>query len=279
MKTTNLFVAAIAAALLLASPAWAAYVDVIRADSPVGYFRMNETIASGDLVSSTTGAGAIHNAAASEPGPVVGNWLATFASGGLGEVEGVIAGDGAVDFQWQRSSARASTVPTSSSFTMEAWFKTDPAKSTPGGTIVSLTEDGVVSDAFEMYIKDGVLKMHFRNGFSTAYPAGTTAVVDAQWHHVAMVCTPGHASLYLDGAATPEIDVAVSQSWNGVVDTLRIGGRDRNTSLFVGALDEVAVYNTALSPAQITAHYDAVPEPATLGLLALGGLAGLRRRR
>ena len=48
---------------------------------------------------------------------------------------------------------------------------------------------------------------------------------------------------------------------------------------FDGAIDEVAVYDYALTATQIQNHYSVAPEPATLGLMLLGGLAMLRRKR
>jgi len=47
---------------------------------------------------------------------------------------------------------------------------------------------------------------------------------------------------------------------------------------YIGDLDEVAYYDYVLNQGQVTAHYF-VPEPATIALLSLGGLALLRRKR
>ena len=51
-----------------------------------------------------------------------------------------------------------------------------------------------------------------------------------------------------------------------------------------GLLDEVAIFDYVLTPAQITAHAVAMPEPSTYVLLAfsalaMAGYASCRRRR
>ena len=50
--------------------------------------------------------------------------------------------------------------------------------------------------------------------------------------------------------------------------------------MFDGTIDEVAIYARALSEDEVFAHYAAaVPEPGTLALLAVAGLAAVWRRR
>ena len=49
--------------------------------------------------------------------------------------------------------------------------------------------------------------------------------------------------------------------------------------MLLGSVDEMALFGTVLTDQNILDLYNAIPEPATLGLLILGGLAFLKHRR
>lgn len=112
-----------------------------------------------------------------------------------------------------------------------------------------------------------------------------------EWHLFTLVVTEGTgAELFIDGA---------SNDSNGNGDdafspdgTIYLGLRYDGTRQFNGWMDEVALWNQPLSQDNIDWLWNSgtgnslaapVPEPATLGLLALGGLAmtvsAARRRR
>ena len=116
------------------------------------------------------------------------------------------------------------------------------------------------------------------------------------WHHVAMVydSVANRRVLYFDGAKIGDQDgpgvgaIVTGGSWDIGNDTC-CGNRE-----FTGTLDDVAVFNHALSSADVQYIYfgglqglnapDAlnarIPEPTTSALaLALMGLSGLARRR
>ena len=99
---------------------------------------------------------------------------------------------------------------------------------------------------------------------------GTVAINDGTWHHVAGVwsapsgvaVSPSQFTLYVDGSPTPVNLCSIggaSAPLTGL-DGTRLGPN------FTGSLDEVAIYPTALSQAQINAHISAagyIPALAT----------------
>ena len=102
-----------------------------------------------------------------------------------------------------------------------------------------------------------------------------------RWVHYAAVYTPGTSmEIYLDGdpASIRTTGIPASQFSNNGRDVL-IGNRpDSSDCGWYGSLDEVRIYSDALSETEIEAVM-AIPEPATMLMLGLGGLALMRRKR
>ena len=73
-----------------------------------------------------------------------------------------------------------------------------------------------------------------------------TAISENQWHHVAVVCNAGQVTYYLDGVA----DGTATGGTGFNADNM---GDDPGSETFKGGVDEVRVYNGALSAAQVAA--------------------------
>jgi hypothetical protein len=110
---------------------------------------------------------------------------------------------------------------------------------------------------------NGTLRLELGNG----YIIGSTPINDGQWHHVAAtledVASPesSDVKLYVNGQldATTEIKaVAINTTSN---NDMLIGTdiQDRN---FAGTIDEVRIYNQALSAAEIAELYTATNQSA-----------------
>lgn len=129
------------------------------------------------------------------------------------------------------------------------------------------------------------------------------------WSHVVAVWNGTNPFLYVDGQLVDDTATG-SQSYKanegiGGTPSLSIGAYQNGDNPFSGSVDEVAFYPTALSPAQILAHYNTasspvagaysslvladgaveylqnVPEPTAASLLLIGlvGCGGLKRHR
>jgi hypothetical protein len=89
--------------------------------------------------------------------------------------------------------------------------------------------------------------------------ASTVAVTDtSRWHYVVATKDGSSVHLYLDG-----VDVTGTVSNQTMVDnTLPLSiGQSSSGAWFNGTIDEVALYNVALTPAQVSNHYSAPPTP------------------
>ncbi|HZQ47624.1 MAG TPA: LamG-like jellyroll fold domain-containing protein, partial [Verrucomicrobiae bacterium] len=141
-------------------------------------------------------------------------------------------------------------------FTIEAWIRRSSS------SIVSLDSDG--SDAkllcygpngydFGMKWSGNLYLMQF----TASGVEVQSGIIDTNWHHVAVTKTNTTVVFYVDGVAYPAAPYSVTFSFNSSV---AIGARgDNGYDSFYGAIDELSVYNLALTGTQIQTIYNAGP--------------------
>ena len=125
------------------------------------------------------------------------------------------------------------------------------------------------------------------NSYGGGVASGTTTLLENTWYHVVLVREGDDVTVYLNG----EEEISTTLAWNDnpgsptLGERFTAGNRVDHLSLSLGItgnVDEVAVWDEALTAEQVQGLYTlAVPEPST-GLLVAGALLGLasaRRRR
>ena len=80
---------------------------------------------------------------------------------------------------------------------------------------------------------------------------GKTEIPRWRWNHVVFVRDGNRVRVHLNGQATPEIDVERPAVRGAKLRDLFFGGRSDNQSNWEGRLDEIAVFDRALSPHEI----------------------------
>jgi hypothetical protein len=104
--------------------------------------------------------------------------------------------------------------------------------------------------------------------FQAVWDVRVGRIPDGKWHHVIGVLTrgaPDRLILYVDGVQMHAVNLATSGlSYSSTAGTGIAQGAGTATYYFPGGIDECAIYPTALTPAQIAAHYAArnyLPHP------------------
>jgi len=180
---------------------------------------------------------------------------------------------------------------TSGDFSIIAWIKTSSSEA--DCAILGKSKEAVIAG----YILDLNMTSYGSSGkvtFWQAQPAGsavtsTTVVNDGVWHQVAVSYhdndVSGSTELYVDGAP---VEAATLSSPIGADSTTEFliggywGAQGQLRERFIGLVDQVQLYDDALTSTDVQYQFEhppeLAPEPATLSLLALGGLGALLRR-
>jgi len=139
-------------------------------------------------------------------------------------------------------------------FTIAAWIKRDNAKAVsadfPRAVIFGYGQNG-----YALYLNTtGVpllSKYNVRGGETKAH----TSIKDTNWHHLAVTKSGTMVVFYVDGVAYPAADAAYEAEYEFTTDA-GIGASGQHAVLnFWGLIDEVGIYNRALSAAEIRAVY------------------------
>ena len=157
----------------------------------------------------------------------------------------------------------SSTIAASDDFTISAWAKNDG-----GYGYIFRCSEAVDSTSFKETIGLGIFSNKayglLQNGGSFieyADSSGTT-VNDNAWHHFALTISESSGTstlkLYVDGSLAGSSSLAITIP--NTISVASVGRRPYNSSgtgdlYFGGLIDEVAVFNTALSASQVTNIY------------------------
>ena len=152
----------------------------------------------------------------------------------------------------------------SGDFSIEFWFK-----STAGGIgtgsqwwegagLVDAEVGGGLNDFGVSLRSDGKVVAGTGAGFDVSIVStSASSYKDGNWHHVVFTRTSatGALRLYVDGAAAGTATGGTTALTGPSV--INFGRLQSGGNYFAGSLDEIAIYTTVLTPATVTAHFNA----------------------
>jgi len=108
---------------------------------------------------------------------------------------------------------------------------------------------------------DAAGRLFFYNGDALEQVVvGGTEIAPRTWNHVVLVRDADRVTAYLNGRTEPELAGRAAVGHPPRVVQVFAGGRSDNLFHFEGKIDEVAVYDRALSPDEAAAHYAAASQ-------------------
>ncbi len=252
----------------------AGYTAQVLADSPAFYWKLNET--SGTTAKDSSG----HNSNGTYLGSAtVNNQPGAVIRDSTSGTDPDAAA--ALNHPTSRVSSKAAPALAPANYSIEMWFRTDPTNR-GGGRIIGYSNAATGSSSTPnrlVYMMNSgqLIYLIFTSDASTCHN-GTTygqphtcyvwskqAYNDGTWHHVvATQSATGGMALYVDGALVGDSSDAPALKpkstkgvWRVGNDVLTGAAQKPSNGPLAGDVDEIAVYNYVLTPAQILAHWRA----------------------
>ncbi len=172
--------------------------------------------------------------------------------------------------------------------TLAAWVKPDAAALSGLHTVLSKWDGNASRDHFGLWLVNGKAMIAVCDGsYGETGVSSVASLVADKWQFVVGTWdATGAYQLYIDGVLDPATGsqagsgINTSSAKNLLIGTQGTPGFER---WFPGMIDEVAIFNTTFSEAEVLAMYHAaVPEPTSAALLLVGlavGTLSWRRRR
>jgi len=225
--------------LLEVSPCYSA---LVLSDNPIAYWRM-------DTTSGTTVRDYSTNA---NNGVLAGTYTLN--------VIGALTADSnpAVTFSTPGGRSEASAIAAynvGDVFSLECWVKRTR-------TAVAIGEVMVVQNGFDSWalLFGANDTLNVTQGGEAGVYSSTTTITDTNWHHVVTTKDGPYAFFYIDGVDAGPLIInppfpIFNNAFSGIIE-IGSGAAGTDEWLF-GSIDEVAIYNYALNPSQVVAHYAA----------------------
>ena len=149
-----------------------------------------------------------------------------------------------------------------SALTLEAWIKCNPLTTAQG----IISKDDTTNRVFNMAVLESTsgsankVIFNIYNGGSAQGVTSTSVVADGNWHHIVGTFEPSVKQvIYVDGEAettdTSSIPSSIDLSTDEANTPIRIGNYENESLYFKGIIDEVKIYNRALSPTEVSKNY------------------------
>jgi hypothetical protein len=220
------------------------YYEEVRCDSPLAYWRLNET--TGTTANDSSGNG--HDA--------------TYVGGVTLQAQGIPGDDNDPAVTLDGANGYIDAGPNFAflgkvPFTIEAWILPTTIDSDFRGVMSNEFQSGTDKEGYVMYIQAdaGLGYDRYEGGTSTPLIAPDAGLVaSSHWHHVAGIYDGAIMTLYLDGSPVAQSKTALSIQSTSCIFAMGATHCGQE-GYFQGSLDEMAVYGTALPIGRIQEHF------------------------